>query len=142
MNTKQLLTLDRIAEEFELIDSETTVFYNIETGEFDSLADYYNEDSDDSERFEEECWISAPSQLDIDEYSIMEEFADTVTDEHTQELLIVALNGKGAFRRFKDAVSRAGLREEWFSFRHAAFCEIAREWCEDNGIAYKGKVIL
>ena len=100
------LDLDKAADEFEMIDSETRLFYNTETGDFDFYSDFMDPGDADTEKFEEDCWISAPSQYEIDEYDIMARFASTVTDPRSNELLSVALEGKGAFRRFKDTLPR------------------------------------
>jgi hypothetical protein len=110
------IKLNEAASEFEIINAETHVFYNKETGEFDSYSDFAEYD-DDTERFEDEVWIAAPTQWDINEYSIMENFADTITDPHKNELLNVALEGKGAFRRFKDTLYHVDLRDEWFKYK-------------------------
>lgn len=47
------LLLSEVADEFEMIDSESHIFYNTETGEFE----FYNENisDDDPERFEEDA---------------------------------------------------------------------------------------
>ena len=52
------------------------------------------------------------------------------------ELLHVALEGRGAFRRFKDTLHRVGLTNEWYAFKRKAYIEIAREWCVENEIEY------
>jgi len=132
------LNLNTVAEEFEMIDAETEVFYNTETGEFDSHNELIGLDGEDSEKFEDDCWIAAPSQRDINEYGIMVGFTDTVTDPRKNELLCVALESRGAFRRFKDTLQRVGLTEQWYTFRHNAYVELAREWCEENEIPYEG----
>ena len=67
------LDLNAVAEEFEIIGSESYLFYNKETGEFDFYSDYMDFDDDDSEKFEDDCWISAPRQMDIGEYVMMKE---------------------------------------------------------------------
>lgn len=70
---------------------------------------------------------------------MMGQFADNVCDNRKRELLLVALEGKGAFRRFKDTLDRTGLAGEWYKFRDGAYIEIAREWCEENEIFYQMK---
>ena len=48
----------------------------------------------------------------------MEDFIATVEDEHLAELLEVAIDGKGAFRRFKDVLAHyPEERERWFRFK-------------------------
>jgi len=130
------LSLKVAAGEFDMIDSEMSLFYNIETGEFDFYADFMDLDEDELEKFEDDEWIAAPSQQDLGEYDIMVDFAETVSNPHKSELLCVALEGKGAFRRFKDTLQRVDLTDEWYAFKHKAFVKIAREWCEENGIEY------
>jgi aminoglycoside 6'-N-acetyltransferase I len=135
------LDLVKVAGEFEVISEDNWLFYNIETGEFDFYMDPTCFDVDDDwEKFEEDCWISCPSQQDLREYDIMTNFADTVTDLHKRELLSVALRGRGAFRRFKDTLHRIGIIDEWYDFKQNAFIEIAREWCEKNNIEYEGGI--
>ena len=130
------LDLNAAAEEFDMISDEMHLFYNTETGEFDFYNEYLGSDGEDPERFEEDCWVAAPSQRDIGEYGMMSDFADTVTDPRKNELLCVALEGRGAFRRFKDTLQRVGLTERWYAFRRAAYMEVARAWCEENEIPY------
>jgi hypothetical protein len=81
------LDLNMVAGEFEIIDSETNLFYNTETGEFDWYRDSMDLEDDDPERFEEDCWIRCPDQRDIGEYSIMVDFVETVSDPRANELL-------------------------------------------------------
>jgi len=130
------LDLNAAADEFDMISDDMHLFYNTETGEFDFYADFMESGDVDAEKFEEDCWIAAPSQRDIGEYDMMSDFADTVTDPRKNELLCVALEGKGAFRRFKDTLHRVGLTEQWYAFKHDAYVELAREWCEENEIPY------
>ena len=112
-NNIKKLDLNAVAEEFEMIDLETRLFFNKETGEFDFYNDYM--DSVDTEKFEDGAWIATLNQCDIAEYDMMVEFADTVTDTHKNDLLTVALEGKGAFRRFKDTLHRVDLADAQFS---------------------------
>ena len=134
------LDLDMAAGEFELINNETNLFYNTETGEFDFYSDYMRIEDADPERFEDEVWVAAPQQRDLGEYDIMSDFADTVSDERKNELLNIALEGKGAFRRFKDTLRYVDLENEWYAFKRKAFIKIAKEWCEDNDIEYINSV--
>lgn len=130
------LDLNKAAEEFDMISSEMHLFYNIVTGEFAFYSDFMDIDDVDAEKFEGDAWIAAPRQRELNEYSIMVNFAKTTANPCTNELLCVALEGRGAFRRFKDTLHRVGLVDKWYTFKHSAFVEIAKEWCEENGIEY------
>jgi hypothetical protein len=130
------LDLNEVAREFEMISLETHVYYNKETGKFDFNMDFVEAEYDRSEMFEGEEWIAAPDVFELGEYDIMVAFADSITDPRANELLSLALDGKGAFRRFRDALYRVNLEKEWYAFRHDAFVVAARRWCEDEDIPY------
>ena len=127
------IPLQDVADEFELMNSETHVFYNTETGEFAHKGPYCPDADWD---FDDPAWIAEPSQDEVREYDIMVEFVETVGNRRKQELLGAALDGKGPFRAFKDTLWRVDLREEWFAFKHMAYVEIARKWCDRYGIEY------
>jgi len=112
------LDLSAVAEKFELINNETRLFYNTEIGEFELYNEYLDIEDYDCEKFEGSEWIPAPSWYDLGEYEIMVEFAEVISDPHKCEMLCVALEGKGAFRRFRDTLGRVGLKDEWYAFKH------------------------
>jgi len=69
------------------------------------------------------------------EYGWMADFADTVTDPSLRDKLAVALDGRGAFRRFKNVLADyPAERDRWFTFRAAHLCEAMDEWLADNDI--------
>lgn len=58
-----------------------------------------------------------PQQTSREGYSDMEEFIESLGDSHLADLLAVAIQGKGAFRRFKDVLGDyPAQRQAWFSF--------------------------
>jgi hypothetical protein len=67
----------------------------------------------------------------------MSDFADTVHNPRKQKQLEIALSGRGAFRRFKDAVYREDVEEAWYAFRDRRYLEFARDWCDENQIPYE-----
>jgi len=131
------INLSTIVEALYMINDETTAFYNTETGAIAFQSEYDSYDDIDSEEFEDAKYIALPTQRDIGEYDMMERFADTVQDEHKRELLEVALEGRGAFRRFKDTLIRVDSQTEWYAFRDTAYAEVAREWCGRYGMRYE-----
>lgn len=82
-------------------------------------------------------YLRVPSQFEIHEYSIMEDFCHSVEDQKIRNELLNAIRGRGAFRYFKDTIYRYGIQDSWDTFRDEALRDIAKEWCEDNGIAYE-----
>ena len=59
-----------------------------------------------------------------------------VEDGSLSGILNNSIRGRGAFRRFKDAVHRLGIADEWYRFRDQAYKETAIEWCGDNGVEF------
>lgn len=69
------------------------------------------------------------------EYGWMAEFAATVSDARLRDRLEVALDGPGAFRRFKNVLAGdAAARERWFRFRDERVREAMRGWLEEHDI--------
>lgn len=68
-------------------------------------------------------------------YSDMEEFISRVRDPRARYLLEQAISGKGAFRRFKDAlVELPELRRAWFAFHDARGERRAIDWLAEHGL--------
>jgi hypothetical protein len=65
---------------------------------------------------------------------MMERFAAELKDSGQSNELLASLRGPKAFRRFKDNVHDLGLSDKWYAFRERAFIDVARAWCEANGI--------
>lgn len=79
--------------------------------------------------------ILVPKQESHDGYQDMVDFAETVTDDHLRELLFVALNGKGAFRRFKDVLlNHPEQRQRFFEFSNQRLRDRVLEWLADEDI--------
>ncbi len=82
-------------------------------------------------------YISLPTKFDIDEYSIMEKFCMSLDNQEISDILYDLISGSGAFRRFKDAIYRYGIEDDWHSYRDNAIKEIAIEWCRENNIEFE-----
>lgn len=69
------------------------------------------------------------------EYGWMTEFAASMANGRLRDRLEGALAGRGAFRRFKNALLDApDERTGWFAFRDARLRAAAREWLAEQGI--------
>ena len=75
---------------------------------------------------------SLPSQYEIHEYKIMENFAYHCNNER----LIGAIQGRGAYRRFKDQLFHLDLIDDYYDFYKQNLKKIAIDWCESNHIEY------
>lgn len=76
-----------------------------------------------------------PKQDSRDGYRDMQEYIWALEDEHLRELLDVAIQGSGAFRRFKDALYRYPEAEEnWFRFRDEREKRRMSDWLASQGV--------
>jgi len=80
--------------------------------------------------------IPLSSRYDINEYSLMENFIGTIDDVHTRNCLCVAIEGRGAFRRFKDTARTLGVIDAWYHFKGEALLVFAKDWCKGKGLPY------
>jgi hypothetical protein len=65
----------------------------------------------------------------------MQEYIWSLEDEHLHELLEVAIQGSGAFRRFKDVLYRyPEAQDNWFKFRDEREQRRMLDWLASEGI--------
>ena len=149
-NGKKVLPIDMQELFWALDDSSLTIerYVDLETGEIVEcfeLDDVYFDES------EEEMELEDPVGKMVEEnpgrfafidplashqsYRHMEAFIPIVQDPHLRELLAVAINGRGAFRRFKDVLLGYPEEEErWFEFKDAKMLDVAMEFLNSIGV--------
>jgi hypothetical protein len=88
------------------------------------------------EVLETDHYLELPTQFDIHEYKIMEDFCLSLDDRNVGNELHRRIKGSGAFGRFKGAIHSLGVADAWHVFRAAEFERIAVEWLELEGISY------
>lgn len=77
--------------------------------------------------------VSIPQDGFLDAYELMESFAYSIPGPY-QDKLLDALQGKGAFRRFRDTVNRLNIAEHWYTYRDSRLRREIRTWCDVMGI--------
>ena len=129
--------LNDIIDALEFVNDgmDTTAYLNPENLKIVYIDDYIDISEEEKERIYEE-YISLPTKYYIDEYSMMAEFIETIEDERLYNKLYIAINGKGAFRKFKDTCINYDIIDDWYKFRDEKYKELAIEWCKDNNIEY------
>lgn len=151
------VNLDEIIDEMELQSDMFSAYLDRTTGKVVRLSDENfsaaeeEEDLSDYPDWEvesillardvlinDEKYVLLPSQYDIHEYEIIEDFCFSLKDDGLRDKLSSAIKGRGAFRRFRDMIYDCGIESDWFAFRREAFRSIGEEWCESNDIPYTG----
>ena len=134
------IDLDELCSAMADSSYEHEYYLDLETGEILFISDYMDDEEtgklkdqveEDSYRYER-----IPEAESHQGYEDMVEFIATVKDEHLAELLEVAINGKGAFRRFKDVLLKyPEERESWFQFKDDIMQRRALEWLGDIDVS-------
>ena len=85
-----------------------------------------------------EAFVRIEPAASREQYKWMERFVAGVTDEPLRERLVIAIDGKGAFRRFKDVLLNYPTeRERWFSYRSELLHWAMQKWLEKEQLAPK-----
>jgi hypothetical protein len=136
--------MDEILDALESGENEPVEFLlDLETGKVESrLTDELIEDIGEEESELDSPWLEHPERYEEipkisshEEYSWMCEFADGVDESDIRQMLDVALQGKGAFARFRDVVFRyPDLKTRWFVMKREALLKEALLWFESLGI--------
>lgn len=131
--------LEDIIEAITMADQSSEYFLDKENGTIEWVNDIamtYQERQEICDRLDKHGFYRLPTQYEIRDYDIMEDFTETLSDSQRLKLT-KAIQGRGAFRRFKDTVHYLGLAEKWYAFQDEAYRRKAVEWCEENGIEYE-----
>ena len=71
-----------------------------------------------------------------EQYRWMERFVSSVSDDALRERLVISIDGKGAFRRFKDVLlAYPAERERWFTYRADLLHWHIHNWLADHELA-------
>ena len=148
------VSLKAVAEEMDVPDDDWSAYIKRESGELTTLRREDMSIVEEGESYDylleweqelvvmaekvlrSDAYLQLPTKFDIDEYAIMQRFCISLEDEEMVDILLNAIHGSGAFRRFKDTLYQHCIEEEWYTYRQQAFEEIAEGWLKRNGIPY------
>ncbi len=105
---------------FEHNAPETHSYVDLKTGQVVTIVDSRPEDDEKRQlmRKSEGRFVHLDPASSREQYRWMERFVQSVVDDALRERLILAIDGKGAFRRFKDVLlSYPVERDRWFTYR-------------------------
>jgi hypothetical protein len=112
------IDMDMLEAAMEDSDLTNRYFLNLVTGKVVFFSEYVGLSDEDEHLLEEidgsDDYVAVERISSHEAYQWMVDFVDEMvapTDEHAAEKLSIALNGKGAFRRFKDTLY--GVDDQW-----------------------------
>jgi hypothetical protein len=133
----QSVDLDMLEIAMEDSDLAHKYFLNLVTGQVVFFSDYLGL-SDEDERLLEEIdgsddYVAVERIPTSEAYQWMVDFVDEMVapaDEDAAEKLFIALNGKGAFRRFKDTLHRVDdqWQQAWYEWKDQRLKVAVDEW--------------
>ncbi|HEM5056818.1 TPA: hypothetical protein U1251_002101 [Streptococcus suis] len=80
-------------------------------------------------------FVRLPTYYDFNPYAFMERYVYYLPDGDLSDRLSRAIQGRGAFRRFKNELERCYRLEEWYAFEAQCYKELVLDWCQENEIA-------
>jgi len=150
--------LDDIIEGLEAQSDESYAFLNKQTGKVILISEEEQNAAENNEPIEDfpewqqdlvkiakeilaesDNYIGFPSKFDIHEYSIMEDFCGSIENEKTREIFCSLIKGGGVFQRFKDAIHKYDIADDWYKYRDNALKQLAIKWCQENHIKFEDK---
>jgi predicted nucleotidyltransferase len=125
--------LDDLCTALEDHSYETSWWLDPKTGEIRPHIPDLDEDSPDE--LEARGFLYIEPIKSSDGYEDMADFVSGIADRRARERLERAIEGRGAFRRFKDALFEfSELRDLWFSFHDARMRRRAVWWLAENDL--------
>jgi hypothetical protein len=123
---------------FEHNAPETHSYLDLKTGQVLTIVDSRPEDEEKRQlvRHSEGRFVHLDPASSREQYRWMERFVQSVEDDALRERLILAIDGKGAFRRFKDVLlSYPVERDRWFQYRSNLLHIYINIWLDAHDMA-------
>ena len=134
--------LDKRTGQVEIINEDDTRGMGLEDDEFeldDEQPEWLRESIAKAQEIlndADENFIQLPDKFDIHDYAIMEDFSRQYPDNKVSLILLDAIKGSGAFRRFNNLIHNLNIEKAWYEFRDQTYEKIAIEWLEEHEIPY------
>lgn len=108
---------------------------DLTTGEvWQGIGGAYFEPEEDLDFDDPDRWLLVPCEGSRDGYRDMERFIADVEDPGAADRLSIAIEGRGAFRRFRNQLNRwPELETQWYAYSDERQRGRAREWLAGEG---------
>ena len=126
---------EALEDAFENNAPEVHSYLHFDTGEVIRIVDGVADPAMHTRILNDSRYLRIDPVSSREQYRWMERFIATVEDDELRRRLNIAIDGKGAFRRFKDALmSHPVDRERWFAFRSDRLRACMESWLTAHGI--------
>lgn len=133
------IDLDMLETAMEDADLANRYFLNLVTGEVIFFSDYLGLSKEDERLMEEidgsNDYVAIERIPSHEAYQWMVDFVDELvapSDKHAAELLSIAVDGRGAFRRFKETLHRVDERwlQAWYQWKNQRLEVACNVWLQ------------
>ena len=126
---------EALEDAFENNSPEVHSYLHFDTGEVIRIVDGVADPAMHTRIMNDARYLRIDPVSSREQYRWMERFIATVEEDDLRRRLSIAIDGKGAFRRFKDALmSHPVDRERWFAFRSERLRSCMESWLTAHGI--------
>lgn len=126
---------EALEDAFENNAPEVHSYLHIATGEVIRVVDGIADPGMHSRIATDSSYLRIDPVSSREQYRWMERFIPMVEDEEVKRRLLQAIDGKGAFRRFKDVLmSFSAERERWFEFRSERLRVFMEAWLSAHAL--------
>src|SRR5690606_14073320 len=126
---------EALEDAFENNAPEVHSYVHLETGEVIRIVDGIADPAMHQRVMKDDDYLRVDPVSSREQYRWMERFIATVEDPELRDKLVRSIDGKGAFRRFKDVLMAYPVdRERWFAFRSERLRACMEAWLNAHGI--------
>jgi hypothetical protein len=129
------LAWEALEDAFENNAPEVHSYLHMETGEVIRIVDGIADPAMHARVMSDPQYLRIDPVSSREQYRWMERFIASVEEGELRRQLMAAIDGKGAFRRFKDVLMSFPVdRERWFTFRSERLKTCMEAWLTAHGI--------
>lgn len=126
---------EALEDAFENNAPEVHSYLHLDTGEVIRIVDGVADPQMHQRVMRDASYLRVDPVSSREQYRWMERFIATVDEPEFRDKLVRAIDGKGAFRRFKDVLMSYPVdRERWFAFRSERLRSCMEAWLTAHGI--------
>lgn len=127
---------EALEDAFENNAPEVHSYLHLATGEVIRIVDGIADPAMHQRVMKDPEYLRVDPVSSREQYRWMERFIATVEESEVKDKLVRSIDGKGAFRRFKDVLMSYPVdRERWFAFRSERLRACMEAWLTAHGIA-------
>jgi hypothetical protein len=126
---------EALEDAFENNAPEVHSYLNLDSGDVIRIVDGVAEPGMHSRIASDGEYLLVDPVSSREQYRWMERYIATVEEPELHQKLVSSIDGKGAFRRFKDVLMAYPVeRERWFSFRSERLKSAMQTWLDAHGL--------